>query len=228
MSYQSNQNGCSRNRPNLRCGGTPSNPDGSINLKFIEAVAHDIGKALHEKDSYHVVIIKSTVIPGTTQDIVKPILEQESQKSCGKDFGLCMNPEFLRQGAAFQDTINADRIVIGSFDKKAGDALERLYTDFYCEKMPPVIRTSLATAELIKYASNSLLATKISFINVISNICEKIPGADVSVVAQAMGLDKRIGKLFLDAGLGYGGSCFPKDVKALIACSKVLATRQSC
>jgi UDPglucose 6-dehydrogenase len=202
--------------------GTPSKPDGSIDLKYIESAARNIGKALKQKDSYHVTIIKSTVVPGTTQNIVKSILEKESEKATGADFGLCMNPEFLRQGSAFQDTINADRIVIGSCDKRSGDVLEDLYNDFYIGHVPPIIRTSLSTAELIKYASNSMLATKISFINTIANICEKIPDADVKVVAMAMGLDKRIGPLFLDAGLGYGGSCFPKDVKALIACSKSL------
>lgn len=202
--------------------GTPSREDGSIDLKYIESSAHDIGKALAEKDAYHVVVVKSTVVPGTTQNIVKPILEQESKKRCGLDFGLCMNPEFLRQGSAFQDTVNAERVVIGAFDKRSGDVLDILYKTFYIERLPPIIRTTLSTAELIKYASNSMLATKISFINTIANICEKIPGADVKVVATAMGLDKRIGPLFLDAGLGYGGSCFPKDVKALIACSKAL------
>ena len=200
--------------------GTPSKPDGSIDLKFIEASARDIGKALSQKSDYHIVTIKSTVVPGTTQNTVKPILEETSKKKCGVDFGLCMNPEFLRQGSAFQDTVNADRIVIGSYDKRSGDVLEDLYKDFYKTHVPLLIRTTLSTAELIKYASNSMLATKISFINTIANICEKIPGADVKVVAAAMGLDKRIGPLFLDAGLGYGGSCFPKDVKALIASSK--------
>jgi UDPglucose 6-dehydrogenase len=202
--------------------GTPSKPDGSIDLKYIESAACNIGKALKQKDSYHVTIIKSTVVPGTTQNIVKPLLEKESKKTCGVDFGLCMNPEFLRQGSAFQDTLNADRVVIGAYDKQSGDTLEDLYKDFYSAHTPPIIRTTLSTAELIKYASNAMLATKISFINTIANICEQIPGADVKVVATAMGLDKRIGPLFLDAGLGYGGSCFPKDVKALIACSKKL------
>ncbi len=202
--------------------GTPSKPDGSIDLQFIEKSAHEIGKALKQKSSYHVVIIKSTVVPGTTQDVVKPILEQESKKKCGSDFGLCMNPEFLRQGSAFQDTLHTDRIVIGEHDKKSGDTLDNVYKGFYGKNTPPTIRTSLSTAELIKYASNSLLATKISFINMIANICEKIPGADVKTVATAMGLDKRIGPLFLNAGLGYGGSCFPKDVKALIRHSKSL------
>lgn len=202
--------------------GTPSKSDGSIDLQFIEAAANEIGKALKQKKSYHVVIVKSTVIPGTSQNVVKPALEEESKRKCGRDFGLCMNPEFLRQGSAFEDTINADRLVIGQFDNKSGETLEGFYKDFYGAKQPTTIRTSLATAELIKYASNSLLATKISYINMIANICEKIPGSDVTIVAKAMGLDRRIGPLFLDAGIGYGGSCFPKDVKALIACSKSL------
>jgi UDPglucose 6-dehydrogenase len=202
--------------------GTPSKTNGNIDLKYIESAARNIGKALKKKNSYHVIIIKSTVVPGTTQNIVKPLLEKESKKVAGKDFGLCMNPEFLRQGSAFQDTLNADRVVIGSFDTHSGDVLEDLYKGLYDQRMPALIRTSLSTAELIKYASNAMLATKISFINTIANICEKIPGADVKVVAKAMGLDKRIGPLFLDAGLGYGGSCFPKDIKALRACSKSL------
>jgi UDPglucose 6-dehydrogenase len=200
--------------------GTPSKPDGSIDLRYIQSAAHDIGKALKSKEDFHVVIVKSTVIPGTTSNVVLPILEEESMKKCGKDFGLCMNPEFLRQGSAFEDTMNADRIVIGSQDKPSGDVLEELYRDFYSKQTPPIIRTTLSTAELIKYASNAMLATKISFINTIANICEQIPGADVKIVATTIGLDRRIGSLFLDAGLGYGGSCFPKDVKALIACAK--------
>lgn len=200
--------------------GTPSKADGSIDLKFIESAAQSIGKALKHKDGYHVVIVKSTVVPGTTQNVVLPILERESGKKCSREFGLCMNPEFLRQGSAFQDTLNADRVVIGSYDKQSGDKLEGLYRGFYITHVPPILRTTLSTAELIKYASNAMLATKISFINSIANICEKISGADVKVVATAMGLDKRIGPQFLDAGLGYGGSCFPKDVKALIACSQ--------
>jgi len=205
--------------------GTPSRTDGSIDLQFIETSSRDTGKALYQKSAYHVVVIKSTVVPGTTQDLVKPILEKESEKKCGTDFGLCMSPEFLRQGSAFEDTIHSDRIVIGEHDKKSGDTLENLYKDFYGKNTPPTIRTTLSTAELIKYASNSMLATKISFINTIANICEKIPEADVKVVATAMGLDKRIGPLFLNAGLGYGGSCFPKDVKALIAYAKNLGYR---
>lgn len=203
--------------------GTPSKPDGSIDRQYIEASTRDVGKALNKKSTYHIVVIKSTVVPRTTQDRIKPVLEKESKKKCGSDFGLCMNPEFLRQGSAFKDMLHPDRIIIGEYDKKSGDTLENLYKNFYGKNKPPIIRTTLSTAELIKYASNALLATKISFINTIANICEKIPGADVKTVAHAMGLDKRIGPLFLNAGLGYGGSCFPKDVKALIAQSKNLS-----
>lgn len=131
-----------------------------------------------------------------------------------------MNPEFLREGTALHDMLHPDRIIIGEYDKKSGDTLEKLYQNFYSENIPPIIRTTLATAELIKYANNAFLATKISFINTIANICEKVPETDITKVAEALGLDQRINPKFLCAGLGYGGSCFPKDLKALIAFSK--------
>ncbi|MDI6847433.1 MAG: UDP-glucose/GDP-mannose dehydrogenase family protein [Candidatus Bathyarchaeia archaeon] len=201
---------------------TPSQPDGSIDLQYIKSSTREIAEALNKKRTYHLVVVKSTVIPGTTQNIVKPILEKHSSKQCGIDFGLCMNPEFLREGSALHDILNPDRIIIGEHDKKSGDILEALYRDIYGDKTPPIIRTNLATAELIKYANNAFLATKISFINTIANICDKIKGADVITVAKAIGMDKRIGPLFLNAGIGYGGSCLPKDVKALIAYSKQL------
>jgi UDPglucose 6-dehydrogenase len=202
--------------------GTPSKPDGSIDIRHIKNSAQEIGEALSKKAKYHLVVVKSTVVPGTTQSIVKPILEKQSKKQCGTDFGLCMNPEFLREGSAVEDTFSPDRIVIGEHDKKSGDTLENLCKEFYGEKTPPTVRTNFSTAELIKYANNAFLATKISFINTIANICEKTPEADVTVVTKGIGLDKRIGPLFLNAGLGYGGSCFPKDVKALIAYSRKL------
>lgn len=202
--------------------GTPSKPDGSIDLRYIKGSAREIGEALKKKEAYHLVVVKSTVTPGATENIVKPTIERSSNKRCGVDFGLCMNPEFLREGSALHDTLHPDRIIIGEHDKKSGDVLEALYRDFYGEEMPPLIRTNLPTAELIKYANNAFLATKISFINTIANICEKIPGADITTVAKAIGLDHRISPLFLNAGLGYGGSCLPKDVKALIAYSKQL------
>jgi UDPglucose 6-dehydrogenase len=201
--------------------GTPSRPDGTIDLQFIEAATSEIGEALKKKKDYHVIVIKSTVTPTTTEKVLIPLIEFYSIKKCGEDFGLCVIPEFLREGSALQDVLHPDRIIIGEYDKKSGDALEALLRDFHAADTPPILRTNLPTAELIKYASNSFLATKISFINTIADICEKTYGADVTMVAEGMGLDKRISPLFLNAGLGYGGSCFPKDLKALIAYSKV-------
>lgn len=201
---------------------TPSEPNGSINLQFIKRSAREIGEALYKKDAYHLVVVKSTVVPGTSENLVKPIVEKSSGKRCGVDFGLCMNPEFLREGSALYDTFHPDRIIIGEYDKESGGTLESLYRDFLGEEIPPIIRTNLPTAELIKYANNAFLATKVSFINTVANICQEIPKADVTAVAEGIGLDKRIGHLFLNAGLGYGGSCLPKDVKAVIAFSRSL------
>lgn len=201
---------------------TPSQPNGTINLQHIRNSTREIAEALNKKDTYHLVVVKSTVVPGTTENVVKPLLEKHSNKHCGSDFGLCMNPEFLREGSALHDTLNPDRIIIGEHDKKSGETLESLYRGFYGDETPPIIRTNLPTAELIKYANNAFLTTKISFINTIANICEKIPRTDVTTVAKGIGLDQRINPRFLRAGLGYGGSCFPKDVKALIAFSSQL------
>jgi UDPglucose 6-dehydrogenase len=200
--------------------GTPSQPDGSIDLQFLKKSSCEIGEALKKKRKYHLVVVKSTVIPSTTNNVVKPIIEKYSGKQCGIDFGLCMSPEFLAEGSALQDTFSPDRVVIGGYDKKSGDLLEALYKEFYDENVPPTIRTNLQNAELIKYASNAFLAMKISYINQIANLCQRIPDADVNVIAKAIGLDKRIGSLFLKAGLGWGGSCFPKDLKAIVKFSK--------
>jgi nucleotide sugar dehydrogenase len=200
--------------------GTPSQPDGSIDLQFLEKSSCEIGEALKKKRKYHLAVVKSTVIPSTTNNVVKPIIEKYSGKQCSIDFGLCMNPEFLAEGSALQDTFSPDRVVIGEYDKKSGDTLESLYKDFYDENVPPIIRTNLQNAELIKYASNAFLGMKISYINQIANLCQRIPDADVSVIAKCIGLDKRIGQLFLKAGLGWGGSCFPKDLKAIVKFSK--------
>ena len=201
--------------------GTPSNPDGSVNLKFVEQTSKEIGKALKKKKDSHLVVVKSTVPPGTTERLVKTNLEKQSGKTCGKRLLLCFNPEFLREGKAIYDTLNPDYIVIGGYNKKSAEALETLYREFHEEEnSPPIIKTNIPTAELIKYANNAFLATKISFINTMANICEKIPGIDIKKIAEAIGKDHRINPHFLDAGLGWGGSCFPKDVKALISFSK--------
>jgi UDPglucose 6-dehydrogenase len=196
--------------------GTPSNPDGSINLEYVKSTSIQIGGALKRKSGYHLVVVRSTVVPGTTENIVKPIIESYSGKKCGEGWGLCSNPEFLREGSAVKDTFNPDRIIIGELDKASGEILEKLYRGFYGDEMPETIRTSPVNAELAKYANNAFLAMKISFINMIASLCQKIPGADVEVIAEGIGLDKRIGPLFLKAGAGWGGSCFRKDVEALI------------
>ena len=202
--------------------GTPSKADESINLQYIINAVEEIGKSLKKKKSAHLVAIKSTVTPGTTQNIVKPILERNSGKKCGNSLLLCANPEFLSEGNAIRDTLNPDCIVIGGYNQKSTDTLENIYKEFHKENLPSIIKTNIPTAELIKYANNAFLATKISFINTIANICEKIPGADVTKIAEAIGKDHRINPHFLNAGLGWGGSCFPKDLKALIAFSKKL------
>jgi len=204
--------------------GTPSLPSGGINLRFIRSSAKEIGKALMNKQNYHLVVVRSTVSPGTTENVIRPILERYSGKRAGKDFGLAMNPEFLREGSALYDIFHPDRIVIGEFDENSGQMLEGLYRELYGNHIP-ILRMSLASAEMVKYACNAFLATKISFINQVANICERIAGVDVVKIAYAMGLDPRISPRFLDAGAGWGGSCFPKDVKALIDFSKKIGYR---
>ncbi len=205
--------------------GTPF--DGSaIDLKYIREVARQIGEVLKDKDTYHVVVVKSTVVPGTTDDVVLPILEQASGKKAGKDFGVGMNPEFLREGEAVDDFMFPDRIVLGGIDKRTQDVMAQLY-----EVFPQVdkLKTSAKTAEMIKYTANSLLATMISFSNEIGNLCTALGGIDVVDVMRGVHLDKRLTPIlesgerivpvfttYLEAGCGFGGSCFPKDVKALI------------
>ena len=202
--------------------GTPSRNDGSIDLTYIERATEELGRALQGKKSYTLVVVKSTVVPGTTSKTVKPILERSSSKSTGTDLGLCSNPEFLKEGTAINDALHPDKIIIGSNDKKSANKLRQLYTKFYGKNLPPIIFTGPETAELVKYASNAFLATKVSFINTIANIAQRIPGVDVNQVAEAIGRDPRIGPLFLKAGPGYGGSCFHKDLQALINFSEDL------
>lgn len=193
--------------------GTPSKEDGSIDLEYIRHASRDISNFIKDR-SYCTIVVKSTVLPETTENVVLPVLEK-SGKRAGKDFGLCTNPEFLREGKALEDFFNPDRIVIGQYDKKSGDFLEELYSSFKV----PIMRTNLKTAELIKYASNAFLATKITFINEMGNMCKNL-GISAYDVAEGMGMDKRISPHFLQAGIGFGGSCFRKDVEALLAKSK--------
>jgi UDPglucose 6-dehydrogenase len=202
--------------------GTPSNQEGAIDLAYVGKAAADIGRSLRLANHQQLVVVKSTVTPGTARRVVKSAIEKESGRKCGEGFWLCSNPEFLREGHAIEDTERPDRIVIGSDHTDAIDSLSNFYIDFHEPGPPPIIKTSHENAELIKYASNAFLATKISFINTIANIAERIQNADVTTIAEGMGLDPRIAPRFLDAGLGYGGSCFPKDISALVATCREL------
>lgn len=209
------------------CVGTPASEDGTIDLSQIKAASAQIGAALRNKSSYHLVVVKSTVIPGTSSGVVLPIIKETSRKE-SSEFGICMNPEFLREGKAVEDFLNPDRIVIGELDRKSGDILAEAYAILHV----PILRASLETAETIKYTSNALLATLISYSNEIANICETVPNVDVADVLNAVCLDKRLNPTFngkpvnpgilvyLIAGCGFGGSCLPKDVNALVSFSR--------
>lgn len=189
--------------------GTPSQPDGSVDLGFVESAARAIAEHM---TSYKVIVTKSTVPVGTGERLRSLVRKHQPAPV---DFGIVSNPEFLREGAAINDFMRPDRIVIGSNDGEAVAIMRDLYRPLYLIETPFVV-TSLEGAELIKYASNAFLATKISFINEIANLCEKI-GCDVHDVAKGMGMDRRIGSKFLHPGPGFGGSCFPKDTRALSA-----------
>ena len=206
--------------------GTPFDGD-EIDLSYVKQVAQQIGETLRAKKAYHMVVVKSTVVPGTTDGIVVPILEKASRKKAGLDFGVGMNPEFLREGEAIQDFMEPDRIVLGGIDQKSIDHLARVYAPF---EGIETVKTNNKTAEMIKYTANSLLATMISFSNEIANLCSSIGDIDVTEVMQGVHLDKRLSPIlpdgqrispafttYIEAGCGFGGSCFPKDVKALIS-----------
>ncbi|UAL52083.1 UDP-glucose dehydrogenase family protein [Metabacillus dongyingensis] len=185
--------------------GTPEKEDGSANLSFVEQVAKDI--ATHVKTD--VVVVTKSTVPVGTNDWIKEVIQNNLVHNVKVD--LVSNPEFLREGAAIYDSFNGDRIVVGASNESAASIIEEINKPFGI----PVFKTNVRSAEMIKYAANAFLATKISFINEVSNICEKV-GANVEDVANGMGQDSRIGSQFLNAGIGYGGSCFPKDTKALI------------
>ena len=194
--------------------GTPQKSNGAIELSMIKKAVTSIGTILAKTKKNPIVLIKSTVIPGTMQNVILPILEKRSGKKAGKEFGLISNPEFLQESSAIRDTKFPHVIVLGGYQtkfmKKAKSFFSKLHPNV------SIVITNHQTAEMIKYANNSFLATKISFINQLSNICQNTPGANIDDIAKTIGMDPRIGALFLNAGPGYGGSCLPKDMKALI------------
>ncbi len=191
--------------------GTPPDEDGSADLKYVIEVASEIGKSI---DDYTVVVTKSTVPIGTAEMVRSAIAKALNERDVNIEFDVASNPEFLKEGDAINDFMKPDRIVVGSDSGRANKILDKLYRPFVLNGHP-VIYMDIPSAELTKYAANSMLATKISFINDIANLCEKV-GADVNMVRKGIGSDSRIGNKFIYAGIGYGGSCFPKDVRALI------------
>ncbi len=202
--------------------GTPSAASGEINLNFVESAVRQLGEVLKTKRGFHVVVVKSTVIPGTTIGRVLPLLSNQSGKTLGKEFGLAVNPEFLREGSAVVDTMKPDALVIGAADRRSSLLLTRLFRQFY-QKMPPTIMTSPSNAELIKYSINTFRAIQLSTINSLADICSQIYGADMDDVARGLSLIGRVDDRYVRAGLGYGGSCLPKDTRALVAFSEGLS-----
>jgi UDPglucose 6-dehydrogenase len=195
--------------------GTPPGEDGSADLKYVIAVAREIGQNI---DEFCVVVTKSTVPVGTAEKVKNAVQEELTKRNSEIKFAVASNPEFLKEGAAIDDFLKPDRIVIGVESKQAEDMMRKLYKPFLLNGHP-IIFMDVPSAEMTKYAANSMLATKISFMNDIANLCE-IMGADVNMVRKGIGSDGRIGNKFIYPGIGYGGSCFPKDVKALIKTAK--------
>jgi len=189
---------------------TPSEPDGSFSLKFVVEAIEKIGKAIADKDGYHLVVINSTISPGSMENRVKPLLEEVTGKKCGMDFGLCYNPEFIALGDVIRGLLEPDLVLIGESDPKAGSILADMYKRI-CVNNPPIERTSFINAEIAKIAINSYITMKITFANLLAEICENTDGADVDEVTRIIGRDSRIGSKYLKGGLGYGGPCFPRD-----------------
>jgi len=193
---------------------TPSDDRGAFTLQYATHAFKALGQALRKKDGYHVIVLTSTVLPGATRHGLLPILERESGKKCGPDFGLCYNPEFIALGSVIRDFLNPDFYLLGEFDQRSGDLLEQVHRRV-SQNEAPVKRMSLENAELAKVAVNSYVTMKISFANMLAEFCEKIPGGDVDIVSDALGMDNRIGRKYLTGGFGFGGPCFPRDNVAL-------------
>ncbi len=200
------------------CLPTPQDEDGSLDLAPMRAGSESLGRALAEKpdENDHLVVVKSTVLPGTTEDVVGPILERESGTAIGEGIDLAMNPEFLRMGTAVHDFLEPDKIVVGATSDAAAATLRDLYAPVLEREETDLVETDVREAELIKYANNAFLASKVSLVNELGNIAKEY-GADAYEVLEAVGLDDRISARFMRSGLGWGGSCFPKDVAALRA-----------
>jgi UDPglucose 6-dehydrogenase len=202
------------------CLPTPSREDGSIDLSIMQTAAESLGDTLAKKEGRHTVIVKSTVVPGSTEDEIAPIVATRSGKATGDELGVGMNPEFLREGTAVADFMDPDKVVLGADDPVTLETMHELFAPLVEQAgNPPVVETNTRTAEMVKYANNAFLASKISLMNDLGNICKEYD-VDAYEIADAIGLDSRIGRSFLDSGLGWGGSCFPKDVAAITAAAR--------
>ena len=193
---------------------TPSDDRGAFSLQYAAWAFREIGKALAKKSDYHLVVLTSTVLPGSTRYALLPILEKHSGKKAGQDFGLCYSPEFIALGSVIRDFLNPDFTLVGELDERSGATLEKAYAEIM-NGPPPCKRMSLENAELTKISVNTFVTTKMTFANMLVDICERLPGGDVDVVTDALGTDKRIGSRYLKGAIGYGGPCFPRDNVAL-------------
>lgn len=203
---------------------TPSDERGAFSLQYAAWAFGEIGRALAEKDGYHNVVLTSTVLPGSTRYGLMPILERESGKVCGRDFGLCYSPEFIALGSVIRDFLNPDFTLVGEIDERAGIHLESCYAEIM-ENHAPCKRMTIENAELTKIALNTFVTTKITYANMVAELCEQLPGGDVDIVTDALGLDSRIGRKYLTGAMGYGGPCFPRDNVALGFMARALGVR---
>jgi len=195
---------------------TPSEPDGGFSLRYVLPCAEAIGKTLRTKTGFHLVVLTSTVMPGSTGGEVRQALERASGKTCGQHFGLCYSPEFIALGSVIRDFYFPDFLLIGESDEQSGEILAEIYRRT-CKNTPFVARMNFINAEITKLAVNTYITTKISYANMIARLCERLPGADANVVTSALGLDTRIGPRYLKGAVSYGGPCFPRDNRALAA-----------
>ncbi len=197
---------------------TPSGPDAAFSNDCIIKALDAIGPALRDKAGFHIVVVTSTVMPGTMREVIQPRLEALTGKVCGRDFGLAYNPEFIALGSIIRDFLNADMVLIGESDPRTGDELERIYRHV-CDSSPHIARMNWISAEITKLSLNCYVTTKISFANSIAQLCELMDGADAHAVTEAIGHDSRVGGKYLRPGLGFGGPCFPRDNIAFIKCA---------
>lgn len=200
---------------------TPTDETGMFSTQYAVWAFREIGKALAKKDDYHLVVLTSTVAPGATRRDLIPVLEEKSGRRCGVDFGLCYSPEFIALGSVIKDFLNPDFTLVGEFDSRSGETLEKAYTQIMTNNAP-CKRMSIENAELAKLAVNTFVTTKIAYANLLAAMCERLPAGDVDVVTDAIGQDLRIGRRYLTGGLGFGGPCFPRDNIALNAFSETI------